>query len=176
VIARELRWKSDELDSMEEMAYTHYLAGDSDRALSIFYDALQQGRRIGHFHLLAWKLIGIAMIALQASKHEQAQEMFRERLLCQPDYEVSWQIALCLAGLGKLAWNRGDNEESAMLLGASEAMVESGDLLPFAWFSDEWRQIMADLKPKLEGQRWERGRNMQGPQVLDYALRQSGSR
>jgi tetratricopeptide (TPR) repeat protein len=174
-IARDLRWKPNELDMMEEMAYTYYLAGDPDLAMSIFSDALQQSKRIGHFNLLVWKMIGLAMINLQAGQHGQAQAMFKERLLCQPDDTVTWQIALSLAGLGKLAWLEGDAQEAALLLGASEAMVERDDLLPFAWFTDEWRQIMTDLKPGLEGESWERGRVLSGPQAIDHALRQSVS-
>jgi len=58
-------------------------------------------------------------------------------------------------------------------LGASEAMVEEGDLLPFSWFTDEWQEILSDLRPQMEQERWKLGRALSAAQAVDLALSQS---
>lgn len=173
-IAQELNWIPSELDDMEELAYTHYLAGNKIQAISLFSESLQRGKGIGHFDLVAWNLIGLAMVMLKSSQHEQAEALFVERLQCKPNESDSWQIALSLAGLSKLAWHHGREEAAAMLLGASEAMVEEGDLLPFSWFTDEWQEILSDLKPHMNQETWKQGRTLSGEQVVDFALSRTG--
>jgi non-specific serine/threonine protein kinase len=171
VIARELRWRPDELDTIQEIAYTYYRSGDLQRAEHYFRDALRQCREISHFSLIAWNLIGLGMVYLQQESKAAAEAMFRERLLCQPAEESNWQVPLCLAAIGRLAFFDQQEEIAAMLLGASEQIVEHSGYLPFHWFKDDWQEILDELRPGLSSSDWNQGRGMSDSQAVDLALR-----
>jgi serine/threonine protein kinase/tetratricopeptide (TPR) repeat protein len=171
-IARQLDWRARELDTIQNMAYIYFLAGDLDRAVNTFSDSLDHSREINHFSVIAWNLIGIGVTSLIQGNKDRAKTMFKERLSCQPAEELSWQIAICLAGMGNLAWMNGQEKGAAQLLGASESLTERGNYLPFSWFTNEWQQWIDELKPTLHGDYWHQGRVMTGQQAIAYALGQ----
>lgn len=169
-ISKELGWRSDELDTLQEMAYTLYRQGDLDQAKALFTDSLVQSREIIHRNLISWNLIGLGMVTLYRGEEKQAAEHFYERLRLSRDVDLTWQLVLSLAGLAKIKCLEGHEESAAVLLGAADALTNDGDLLPFFWFTEEWQQIVAELRPVVGDEAWGRGRAMTLAEAVDYAL------
>ena len=116
-LARAFNWHSSELDTLQEMAYTYYLLGDLDNAEAYFSDSLGRCREINHFSQLSWTLVGLGTIALHRQNIQEAMLLFSERLRLKLDEEFNWQIALSLAGMGKLAWLNEDARSSRTVTG-----------------------------------------------------------
>jgi len=80
------------------------------------------------------------------------------------------QLALSLAGLAQIKWLEGQQKPAAVLLGAADALTDDGDLLPFSWFTEEWQEIRAELRPMVDDEAWKRGRAMSSSEAVDYVL------
>jgi predicted ATPase/class 3 adenylate cyclase len=100
--------------------------GNSSRAAPLFEEALRYGRVLGDDRIIASSIHNLGHVALQADEPTTAAARFRESLMIrQRRSGAGANVAAGLAGLAGVAARDGSLTESAWLLGAVDAMLET---------------------------------------------------
>jgi tetratricopeptide (TPR) repeat protein len=107
--------------TLENLAGTHQLRADYDAAAALLMEALELRRSLGVSVQVAHVLQNLGQIRLDQLDYDSAEVCFREALA---DLFVSNRgvFGWALAGLSRVAWQRGDAVRAARLLARAEAL------------------------------------------------------
>ena len=102
------------------------LAGDSVLAYANYHRGLEIFRRVGDLTLIAWTLLPLGNMALEADDLDLASTLYDESLAMMSDIGDRHGAGAVLIGLGTLAHFRGETAEAQRLLEEAQTHLREG--------------------------------------------------
>jgi predicted ATPase/DNA-binding SARP family transcriptional activator len=144
--------------------------GDWQRALLASTRSAELCRSTGNISVLPYPLRRLGYLALLEHDEERATALYFEAMVVNREVGDRQGVAASLVGLAAVAEAREQPEESAVLLGAAEALVKSieSQLLPFD--AEEYERVTAIARSRLDAAMfaaaWATGRAMKYDQAV----------
>jgi non-specific serine/threonine protein kinase len=171
---RELNYLPGTIIALNVLGELSRITGDYERAEDYYQECLELSHQAGDKRRIAVMLACLASIAMHQSEYQQAEMLERESLEMEVELGTKYYIGLSLACLSGPVAMQGRPEEGAVLLGASESVLQTmGAKLQPADQIDVNRYILA-IREKLDGRSFEdalaEGRGMSFEQAISFAL------
>ncbi len=150
------------------------IAGDYEAAEGYYLQCLELSRQADDKRRIAVTLANLSSIAMHQSEYQQAEMLERESLKMAVELGTKYYIGLSLACLSGPVAMQGRPEQGAILLGASESVLETmGAKLQPADQIEVDRYLVA-IREQLDGRSFENalaeGRGMSFDQAVSFAL------
>ena len=105
---------------------TGWLLGDLTRAREHYTRGLEIFQRVGDLALIAWSLLPLANIALDANELDESAALYNQCLPMMGDLGDRLGVGIVLLGLGIAEHYRGEKDESQRLIAEAQAHVREG--------------------------------------------------
>ena len=105
---------------------TAWLLGDLTQAREHYTRALEIFRRVGDLALIAWSLLPLANIALDADEPDESAALYNQCLPMMGDLGDRLGVGTVLLGLGMAEHYRGKKDESQRLVAEAQAHLREG--------------------------------------------------
>ncbi|GAC1469082.1 MAG: hypothetical protein PVSMB7_17890 [Chloroflexota bacterium] len=128
-IAQSASLRAAEIWPLHLLAAVTQMEGDYDGARNLYRQSLCLNRHLGNAGLVALELGNLGFVELLDGRPECASPFLQEALTLARDQGNARQIPYCLMGVAGVAAEAGDSVEAATLLGAAQALLESGGVV-----------------------------------------------
>jgi tetratricopeptide (TPR) repeat protein len=150
------------------------IAGDLPEARGWMIERLSLVRATGNEFLIASEAANLGMVERQLGNLDGAEALEFEALEIERRTGGRFTTPFAMSGLASIATERGDPVRAAVLVGATEAIMEAQHM---AWPPDErphYERLLATLPVAMDPDEFERlrgrGRAMGVDQAVDFAL------
>jgi len=150
------------------------IAGNYERAEDYYQQCLELSRQADDKRRIAVSLANLASIAMHHGEYQQAEMLEREALEMEVELGTKYYIGLSLACLSGILAMQGHPEQGAILLGASESVLQTMGvkLQPADQF--EVDHYVVAIREQLDESSFENslaeGRGMSFDQAVSFAL------
>jgi tetratricopeptide (TPR) repeat protein len=156
------------------LGVTAQMAGALEEAHGYMIRRIELGRRTGNIAILSVELGNISMVERQLGNLDRAEAAALEALEIDERRGDEWAVPHKLNALAAVAVDRGQNERAAILVGASEALVEA-QAAP--WPPDElaqYERTVGALASRMDANAMEfaraTGRDMSRREAVEFGL------
>jgi tetratricopeptide (TPR) repeat protein len=160
--------------SLNHLGLVARYRGDYREAVQLIEEALQLRRAIGTRSGVAASLSALAAVARHEGDTQLALSLYRDALAMQHQMGNNEGIVDCLLGLAAIAAVGCEAERAARLLGASEKLRETMNVIVAPIDRPDYERIVAAVQDHLNAERFEQirvaGRAMTLDQAVDDAL------
>ena len=119
-----------EMRAVHMLAWAAEIAGDRERAIRMFHDSVELGRRREDSQWEAMELANIGDLRVASGDLSTGAEYLGRALRVVAATDDRYLLCSFLRSLGLLSARRGECETALRLLGAAEAQYEAASLLP----------------------------------------------
>jgi predicted ATPase/DNA-binding CsgD family transcriptional regulator len=174
LIFRELGDKLGMAQALTVLGELSRLAGDYERAQSVYEECLMISRELGMKRREAIILNNLTYVAQNRGDYELAESLVREALALELDLGSNYLFLIGMAVLAGPTASKGQPERAARLLGASASLLEemgvglqAGDQFEIDRYIDAVRD---ELHPNIFNTAWREGQAMTLDEAIAYAL------
>jgi tetratricopeptide (TPR) repeat protein len=132
--------------ALHMLAWAAYTAGDIPAARARFEASLAFRRELGDLFSVAVEIANIGDLAMEAGDHRDAASRLAEALEVARDLDSQYLIVNLLPSVAALAARVGEDEGSALLLGAANALASASGLVPDP---GKWQPALSDAEARL---------------------------
>jgi tetratricopeptide (TPR) repeat protein len=164
-------------EALEGLGTLAHMQGDYEQAAVLYKEGLETCRELHYVGSLLSLLIELGCIVQSLSDNDQAEAYFTEALVLAQEIGDKENAACALAGLGGVAGARGNPDQAALLLGASESIFGALGIGVFSSYHQclvDYNRWVAHVRAQLEETTfkavWAEGRTMTLEQVIALAL------
>ena len=157
------------IEAVRDLAWTYEEIGDLPRARVLYEDGLRRARALGNMRLEARLLGGLAIVAVDEGRAEDARALLKENFPMYRELddlrgtgENLCRCAHALAAVGRAA-------TAAQLLGGSEAVFEGIGARP-PWLARMNDQTLVAIRERSRRRRWPRHGSRAEALTVDEAV------
>ena len=150
------------------------MEGDYERAGAAYEESLSINRELGDKHREALTLLNLAYISHYNEDYRQEEELIKEAMMLRLEFKSKYFTTICLDALASPIGAKGEPERAAILLGASQALLDGMGIERQIADQHEINRIIASLHKQLDEitfeKAWTEGQAMSPDQAIAFAL------
>lgn len=164
-----------EIRTLIQLEVAYGTAGDTDRALAAFAEAVRLSEKTGDTWFRSYALWKAGAVHWQSGNGDQAVKLLRESLSMKRRTTDELGLAVCLEALACATADR-NPRQAAEIIGVADARWETMgvSISNLAWTSPGHDDAVTQLRAALGDEEFElafqRGRRLSGEEGLDFAL------
>lgn len=152
------------------------MQGDYDRAGKVYQEALDINCELGDKYREALTLLNLAYVSHHRMDYQQEEELIKQALMLKGEFKTTYFTAICLDALASPIGAKGEPERAAILLGATQALLDGMGIERQLADQHELNQLLDSLHKQLDEaafeKAWTEGQAMSPEQAITFALGQ----